>query len=364
MKNTILYIKHANSTFIRQDEEILRKYYHVKPYLLHQNRGPLRYFLRLALLPFFILVNLRSKMMITWFADYHAAIMAFMGKLLGMKTVIIAGGQEAVCYPELGKGVYRKKYRGVFAKYALRNASLILPNHESLIWHENYYYDPAGKKDGIRYYVPGIKTPMKIVFNGISEKKYFRDPGIAKDPAMVLTVGGNMKGTNDFYNKGFDLFIELARMTPDLNFTMIGINKSFLPWVQENHQIAEIKNLKLILFFCPDEVLFENYNKATWYIQASITEGMPNTLNEAMLCGCIPIGSDVNGIPDAIGDTGIIVKKRDITALSNALAEARKLNTANQAIAQAKKFSLENRERKMIEILEHLNKPDISFNTQ
>jgi len=47
--------------------------------------------------------------MITWFADYHAAIMVFMGKILNIKAVIIAGGQESVCYPELKKGVYYKK---------------------------------------------------------------------------------------------------------------------------------------------------------------------------------------------------------------------------------------------------------------
>ncbi|MEI6576815.1 MAG: glycosyltransferase [Bacteroidota bacterium] len=352
MRKEILFIKHANSTFIRQDQEILEKHFKVNSYLLHQNKSPKKYFLRLAWLPFFILFHgFKTKIMITWFADYHAAIMAFMGKLLGIKVVIIAGGQEAVCYPELGKGVYRKKYRGMFAKYALRHASLVLPNHKSLLWHENFYYDPNGKKDGIKYYIPGFNTPTEIVFNGIDEQKYFRDASIPKDPKMVLTVGGNMIATNDFYNKGFDLFIELARMTPGMNFTMIGINPRFLPWVEENYHISKIHNLKLIMFFCPDDVLFENYNKATYYVQASITEGMPNTLNESMLCGCVPIGSNVNGIPDAIGDSGIIVLKRDVAELKKALEQAEQIPSGEKAIKQALNFTLEVREKKLLEVL-------------
>jgi len=356
MRNKILYIKHGDSTFIKQDQDILEKHYVVKPFLLYQAAGQFRYFLRLARLPFFILFNAYgTKMMITWFADYHAAIMAFWGRILGIQVVIIAGGQEAVCYPELGKGIYRSKFRGACAKYALRHASLVIPNHKSLIWHENFYYTPDGKKDGIKYYVPGIKTPMEVIFNGINDKKYFRDHSIQKEAKLVLTVGGNMSAKNDFYNKGFDLLIALAKSRPELNFIMIGIKKSFLPWVQEHYAVDQIPNLKLILSFCPDEVLFETYNKAVYYIQASITEGMPNTLNEAMLCGCIPIGSHVNGIPDAIGDCGVIVEKRELAALSQALDKAMSLQLDEDSIiAQAKKFSLPIREKALIELLASL----------
>ena len=33
---------------------------------------------------------------------------------------------------------------------------------------------------------------------------------------------------------------------------------------------------------------------------------IPNSVCEAMLCGCLPIGSRVFGIPDIIGNTGIL----------------------------------------------------------
>lgn len=293
-------------------------------------------------------------MMVTWFADYHAAVMVFIGKILHIKVVIIAGGQEAVCYPELKKGVYYKHFRGVFVRFALRHADLILPNHKSLIYHENFYYDPSGKKDGIKYYVPGLNTKIIVIPNGIETDKFYREESISKDSKTILTVG-TMNSVYDFINKGFDLFITLARRNPDLDFILIGIKKQFLPWIEKSYPFYDIPNLTVIYSYCPHEILFESYNKAQVFIQASITEGMPNTLCEAMLCECVPVGSNVNGIPDAIGDTGIIIKKRDISELEYGLRHALTLNTGKEASNWIiENFSFDDREKKLILVLDEV----------
>jgi glycosyltransferase involved in cell wall biosynthesis len=266
-------------------------------------------------------------------------------------VVIIAGGQEAICYPELKKGVYYKKSRGALVKFALRHAGLILPNHKSLVYHENYYYDPKGKKDGMKYYIPDLKTKIRVLPNGIETGKFYRESSIIKDPKTILTVG-TMNGTNDFINKGFDLFISLASRNPDLNFILIGMKRRFLPWIEQYYPFKELKNLKVVFSFCPHEVLFQSYNEAGVFVQASITEGMPNTLCEAMLCECIPVGSNVNGIPDAIGDTGVIVGKRDIIELESAVREAIKLSTGPDARKRIiENFSFADREKNLIGIL-------------
>ena len=327
----ILYIKHADSSFILSDQRTLEKQYRVIPFLINQRKSSLYFIGRMLHLVVFILRNIRGcAAMVTWFGDYHAAVMGFFGKLFRVKVIIFAGGQESICYPELRKGVYCKKWRGRFVKYALSNASLIIPNHASLLYHENFYYTPDGKKDGIRHYIPGIRTPMTIIPNGIDTAKYYRDEAILKDPLQVLTVG-TMSSNSDFINKGFDLFIEMARRNPDLHFTLIGIRKQFMPWIETYYQVSTVSNLSLIFSFCPDDILFQEYNRAKVFVQASITEGMPNTLNEAMLCGCIPVGSNINGIPDVIGDTGILVMKRDVGELETAVHEALRMNTGDEA---------------------------------
>ena len=98
-----------------------------------------------------------------------------------------------------------------------------------------------------------------------------------------------------------------------------------------------------------------NYNRAKVFVQASITEGMPFTLNEAMLCECIPVGSNVNGIPDAIGDTGIIVKKRSADVLEDAIRQALQLNTGAVARKCAlDNFSMPKHREELLELFEKL----------
>lgn len=351
----ILYVKHADSSFILTDQRILEKHFHVVPFIGNQKKGGFNFIRSMLSLGIFILSNLRgTSLMVTWFGDYHSAIMVFLGKMFRIRVVIFAGGQEAISYPELGKGVYLNRMRGRFVRYALRNAALIIPNHDSLLYHENYYYTPEGKKDGIRHHVPGFRTPFAVVGNGIDTSRFFRDSGIEKDPVNVLTVG-TMSGQADFVNKGFDLFIEMARRNPDLEFTLVGIKRPFLPWISEKYRLEEIPNLELVYSFCPDDVLFRAYNRATVFVQASITEGMPNTLNEAMLCECVPVGSRVNGIPDAIGDTGIIVNRRSVEELESAVRRALLLNTGTAARNRVLSlFSLDRREEALLEVFDRL----------
>src|ERR1035437_6633193 len=164
----IIFIKPTNSSFIVTDQKILEEHYCVIPYLMNQNKGKVKYFFNLFNLGVFLFrMAGKSNIFICWFGDYHAAVMVLMAKLTRKSSVILAGGQEAICYKELGKGVYLKKFRGFLVKYALRNCSLILPNHKSLIYHENSFYNPANPHiDGITHYVKGIKGEIIVVPNG------------------------------------------------------------------------------------------------------------------------------------------------------------------------------------------------------
>jgi glycosyltransferase involved in cell wall biosynthesis len=354
-KPLIVYIKPANSSFIINDEKILSKQYQLKPILLNQQGKKWSFGLKITQLFFNLLITSFHKpvIFVSWFADYHAAIMALVGKMTGVQNVIFIGGQEAVSYPELRKGVYRKKIRGTCVKYALRNTNLIIANHKSLLYHENYYYNTENPHiDGIQHYVKGIQTKIEIVFNGIDADRIVRNKDIPKQENMVLTVG-TMQHLGDFQNKGFDLFIEASAQNPDLSFTLIGFNRNYLNWVEDNYHVSKLKNLEIIPSFCPQEILNRKYNQAKVFVQASITEGMPNTLSEAMLMECIPVGSNVNGIPDAIGDTGIIIKKREVTELSKAINTALKLSTSREARKRVLQlFSKEKREKELLAIFD------------
>jgi glycosyltransferase involved in cell wall biosynthesis len=229
---------------------------------------------------------------------------------------------------------------------------LIIANHKSLIYHENYYYNAENPHiDGITHYVPGLRTKTEIIYNGIDTKRIVRDYSVKKQDNLVLTVG-TMTQIGDFYNKGYDLFIQVAARNKELDFVMIGVKPSILNWLEEQYKVSQINNLQIIPSFCPQDILNINYNKAKVFVQASITEGMPNTLSEAMLLECIPVGSNINGIPDAIGDTGIIVKHRNVEELEIAIKEAMKLNSGEKARQRVLDlFSISVREEKILKII-------------
>lgn len=357
MRKKVVYIKPNESSFVRGDQEILEKHYNVVPVLLYQKEGKLRYGWNCIKLFFLLLwAGLRKNVVfVCWFADYHAAVMVLAAKITGTKSVIFIGGQEAVCYPELKKGVYRKKLRGLLVGYALKNTSLIIANHESLIYHENHYYNAENPHiDGIKHYVKGIETPVEIIYNGIDPEKFVRDYSIKKEENLILTVG-TMGQTGDFYNKGFDLFIQAAARNPQWQFILISLNSNYVSWAEENYHFSKIPNLKVYQSFCPQEVLSESYNRAKVFIQASITEGMPNSLSEAMLLECIPVGSSVNGIPDAIGDTGVIIAKRSVEDLEQGIHTAMKMDTASRARERViQNYSFEKREQQLCASIESL----------
>lgn len=353
-KPHIIYIKQTDSSFIRGDQQLLEKHFEVEPFLMKQNSSKLVFAWRMVTLFFYLLskVSSRNVMFVCWFADYHAAVMTLVAKMTGKKSVILIGGQEAVCYFELKKGVYRKKFRGDCVRFALRNTDLIIANHKSLIYHENYYFNAENPHiDGIQHYVKDLTTRTEIVFNGINPDRIVRDTNIAKQDNLILTVG-TMNQIGDFYNKGYDLFIETAKLCPDLKFVMIGLNPNYVEWTEREYAYSQIQNLTVIPSFCPQDLLNINYNKAKVFIQASITEGMPNTLGESMLMGCVPVGSNVNGIPDCIGDTGIILKQRKAEELEKCIRQALKLNTgeaARQRIIEL--FSFKEREEKLVSLI-------------
>ena len=62
------------------------------------------------------------------------------------------------------------------------------------------------------------------------------------------------------------------------------------------------------------------YNEYRYFILPSFYEGMPKTLLEAMACGCVCFGTDVEGIREVLdGKNGFIIPSTDSYAIKNTI---------------------------------------------
>jgi glycosyltransferase involved in cell wall biosynthesis len=61
------------------------------------------------------------------------------------------------------------------------------------------------------------------------------------------------------------------------------------------------------------------YGGMDFLVSASLSEGLPNAIGEAMACGVPCIATNVGDCATLIGDTGIVVPAGDVQALSRAI---------------------------------------------
>jgi glycosyltransferase involved in cell wall biosynthesis len=110
----------------------------------------------------------------------------------------------------------------------------------------------------------------------------------------------------------------------------------------------------------PNSELPAVLNRYRWYILPSLHEGMPKTLLEAMACGLVCIGTDVDGINQIIEDgvNGYLAEGTQADALVEVIKRATQLPrdsvTAEGIRRVRNSFSLETVAEREKEIIANL----------
>jgi glycosyltransferase involved in cell wall biosynthesis len=353
MKPSVILIKPTESPFIRVDEAALSKAYHVKTIQLNQDKGKLSYLMGVFKMFWSVLFSPKKNEILVWFADYHALPAVLAAKLTGKSSLVFIGGYDAVCYPAYRYGVYCNVLRKLCASIALKLTDLIVANDEALLDSDNFYYNPNGHPEGVYRLIPKLKTPARIIRNA----PIIDNPPVIPENriAQILCVGGTPR-YEDMYNKGYDLLFTLAGRQTEWRFVLVGIQDNWLERADQEFGISELSNLVILPPLAHDEVIDLMLNSDI-YVQPSISEGMPNALMEAMLCGCKPVGSRVAGIPKLIGNWGIVFDERNIESLTDAIRKAIKLDLPRKKISESitNRFSIELRGSSLIEAVNYLS---------
>lgn len=345
MKNKILFFYTNRSSFVKKDIEILSQNYTVDEWCFNafpKSKTPFTLLKQL----FFLLFNTHKYgIIITQFASYHSMLPSLAGKLFKVPVLIICGGTESAGFPSINYGNFNKKTLAWATTVSINNATHLAPKHQSLI-HFNYDYDDHDfAEQGLQFFIKNFKTPYTIIENGYDAGKF---KCIAtKKKNSFITVAAGIEMPNTIPLKGIDLVIVVAPHFLECTFYIIGVPDGFDMNLKSANVIClpQLKNDELI----------KHFSEAEFYLQLSMSEGFPNAICEAMLCECIPIGSNVNAIPDIIADTGFVLEKRDVDLLKHVINTA--LTCDKIALKQAARkhiannFTIEKRAEKLLDLI-------------
>jgi glycosyltransferase involved in cell wall biosynthesis len=348
-KKTILYFFPQSSTFIDRDLKLLSKQYFVKAFNLKQGN-------KILLIPmlirqlFFILRFVKSAdIYICHFAGYSAFIPAILGKVFSKPCLIIVAGTDAAKFPRFKYGNFTRKLLGYITAKSLKLAKHILPVHESLVY-QLYNYDEAGAPaQGYTVFASElIKVPFTPIYYGYDSEEFKPIKDIVRKESTFITVG-NLSSNNLFIRKGYDLILDLANKRPELSFTLVG-------W--DGKSILDRPPNVILLPYMNQQELIKVLSSHEFFFQLSFMEGFPNALCEAMLCSCIPIGSNVSGIPTIIGNSGFILHKRDLNTLNKVVTEALSFpNRSSLSVAARKRikenFTYNRRRQELVQVIEN-----------
>ncbi|HYE96850.1 MAG TPA: glycosyltransferase family 4 protein [Rubricoccaceae bacterium] len=314
----VLLIHLGLTTFVEDDRRLLAERYDVRPFCFDGKRATSA--AGLAGLWASQLRWLRRELpgaalVYGWFVDHHMVLPTLLARRAGIPVALAMGGYEANTLPAVNHGVMIS-WRAPLARYVFRNASLLLPCTEALVRFENRFGAwPDVLHDGILNQMPDLTTPVTVIPFGFDPAAWPIGP--AERAPSVLTVG-LVDRERTYFRKGLDLFLAASERMPDVAFRAVGVVEAV---VREAFGRPLPPNVTLERSV-PREALGTAYAGSSVYAQFSRSEGLPNVLCEAMMCGCVPVGSAVAGIPDAIGDAGFVVETPELDELVGALRRA------------------------------------------
>ncbi|GAA4008750.1 GT4 family glycosyltransferase PelF [Allokutzneria multivorans] len=186
---------------------------------------------------------------------------------------------------------------------AYTSAGLIAPgNVYNKRWEERLGADPA---------------LIRTVYNGVDPADF---PAASSEPPVpTISWAGRLDPIKDLET----LIRSFALVHKEIPAAVLrifgGVPKGGESYVDRcKALVAELGLSEVVHFEGRVEFIRDAYLAGSVVVLSSISEGFPYTLIEAMTCARPCVGTDVGGVPEALGDTGIVVPPRDPAAMASA----------------------------------------------
>lgn len=284
-RQSVLFVYVNYSSFVKTDFEILSSFANVTKYQFKPGKGIIRTGIELLKEFIYLIFSIfKFDAVFIWFGDYHSLLPVLFAKIFRKKSFVVIGGYDVSTLSEYGYGSFSHPIRSFFTRNTFKFVNICFPVAEALR-KKLLLINPKAKAETIATSV----DPEKFSFS-----EYER-------PKRIITVSGT-ENHQRLMVKGLDRFRELAIYLPEYEFIIIGATdavKSYFEPLPANLTLLPPQQF---------DHLTQYYENASFYAQLSRSEGLPNALCEAMLCGCIPVGTNVGDIQITIGNTGITIE--------------------------------------------------------
>jgi len=199
---------------------------------------------------------------------------------------------------------------------ALRRASGLLSDTQRDIRLARLWGFP---QEGPTLVVPGAGgVDLLALYNRLPQELALTLPDIPKDAPLVINPRGFRPGSvcSDTFFQAIPLILERR---PEIHFlcpAMAGQPEA-LQWVQR----LGIHSAVSLLPYLNQIQLWDLFKRAGVTVSISEHDGTPNSLLEAMACGCFPVAGDIESLREWItpGVNGLLVEPHSPQALAGAV---------------------------------------------
>lgn len=199
---------------------------------------------------------------------------------------------------------------------------------------------------------------ITVVYPGVSEIFKGRTLGIQgptlRNKKYLLFVGTRQPKKN--LSRLIQAFELVRKKFPDVELVIAGkIWKQFSD-AESGIMNNELKGIKY-LGYVSNDVLPELYAGAEAFVLPSLYEGFGIPAVEAMSTGTIVVSSNAAGLPEAVGDSGILFDPLDVEDIANkigmvlSMQPSKRQSLIKKGMIKSKRFSWDTAVGKIIELL-------------